>query len=88
MQPLENLSRRIEGLSALDPVADRVANAVSSVSHRPVVACRVGGHAARPPLHPVLTDLPIGSWTSAFFLDLFGGASARRARGAWSASGS
>src|SRR5438552_15566657 len=24
------------------------------------------------PLHPVLTDLPIGAWTSALFLDAFG----------------
>ena len=77
MQPLENLSRRIEGLSALDPVADRVANAVSSLSHRPVVASALAGTPLGHPLHPVLTDLPIGSWTSAFFLDLFGGASAR-----------
>src|SRR5690242_4052751 len=29
----------------------------------------VAGH----PLHPVLTDLPIGFWTSAWVLDLVGG---------------
>ena len=77
VQALENLSRRIEGLSALDPVADRVANAVSAVSHRPVVASALAGTPLGHPLHPLLTDLPIGSWTSAFFLDLFGGPSAR-----------
>ena len=33
------------------------------------------GHA----LHPMLTDLPIGFWTSAFVLDLIGGQSGRRA---------
>ena len=31
------------------------------------------------PLHPLLTDLPIGFWTSAFTLDLLGGKSTRRA---------
>lgn len=31
------------------------------------------------PLHPLLTDLPIGFWTSAFTLDLLGGRSSRRA---------
>jgi uncharacterized membrane protein len=32
------------------------------------------GHA----LHPLLTDFPLGAWMSASFLDLFGGAEARR----------
>jgi nitrite reductase/ring-hydroxylating ferredoxin subunit/uncharacterized membrane protein len=31
------------------------------------------------PLHPVLTDVPIGAWTSALVLDLAGGERARRA---------
>jgi nitrite reductase/ring-hydroxylating ferredoxin subunit/uncharacterized membrane protein len=31
------------------------------------------------PLHPVLTDLPIGAWTSAFVLDLLPGEDTRRA---------
>lgn len=31
------------------------------------------------PLHPVLVDLPIGFWTSAFVLDLFGGERTARA---------
>lgn len=30
------------------------------------------------PAHPMLTDLPIGSWTSALVLDLIGGRAARR----------
>ena len=32
------------------------------------------------PLHPVLTDLPIGAWSSSFLLDVLGGKSARKAR--------
>jgi nitrite reductase/ring-hydroxylating ferredoxin subunit/uncharacterized membrane protein len=31
------------------------------------------------PVHPMLTDLPIGAWTSALVLDLVGGGQARRA---------
>jgi nitrite reductase/ring-hydroxylating ferredoxin subunit/uncharacterized membrane protein len=31
------------------------------------------------PLHPMLTDLPIGSWTSAFILDIIGGKRGRNA---------
>jgi len=31
------------------------------------------------PLHPLLTDVPIGSWTSAFVLDLLGGEAAQGA---------
>ena len=39
----------------------------------------VGGSWLGHPVHPVLTDLPIGFWTSAFMLDLVGGRSARKA---------
>src|SRR5205823_3983294 len=31
------------------------------------------------PLHPVLTDLPIGFWSSSFALDVFGGRESERA---------
>jgi nitrite reductase/ring-hydroxylating ferredoxin subunit/uncharacterized membrane protein len=57
------------------PASTAVANALSS---RPVKDALSGtwlGH----PLHPMLTDLPIGSWTSAFVLDLIGGKRARPA---------
>ena len=33
------------------------------------MALRIAGH----PLHPMLTDLPIGFWTSAWVLDIVGG---------------
>jgi uncharacterized membrane protein len=34
-----------------------------------MMALRIAGH----PLHPMLTDLPIGFWTSAWVLDIVGG---------------
>lgn len=65
--------RAIEDLEALD----RVAALAASVNRRVVGDGRLAdllrgtwlGH----PLHPVLTDLPIGFWTSAMVLDLAGG---------------
>jgi uncharacterized membrane protein len=43
----------------------------------------LGGDWLGHPLHPVLTDLPIGFWTSSFMLDLFGGRKSRRASAAF-----
>lgn len=43
----------------------------------------LGGDWLGHPLHPMLTDLPIGFWTSSFFLDIFGGRKARRASAAF-----
>src|SRR5689334_15214909 len=43
----------------------------------------LGGDWLGHPLHPVLTDLPIGFWTGSFLLDFFGGRKARRASAAF-----
>ncbi|HUQ62942.1 MAG TPA: Rieske 2Fe-2S domain-containing protein [Acidimicrobiales bacterium] len=76
---LDDLVDRISHSSALDKVAEPVASAVQKVvPHGPVKDLLSGtwlGH----PLHPMLTDLAIGSWTSAFVLDLVGGNRSRRA---------
>jgi nitrite reductase/ring-hydroxylating ferredoxin subunit/uncharacterized membrane protein len=79
MNMLEEITHRIEGLTAVDRVASRVADAVANIAHRPVAAEALAGTPLGHPLHPLLTDLPIGSWTSAFFLDLIGGRAARPA---------
>src|SRR3954466_9333095 len=79
MAVLDKLVRRVEAVDALDAGAERVAGAVGRVTHQPAVATVVGGSWLGHPLHPVLTDLPIGFWTSAVVLDLFGGRSRRRA---------
>ena len=63
----------LESLEALDPIAVKLAGAVTKAV--PVGATRDAlsgtwlGHA----LHPVLTDVVIGSYTSASLLDLLGG---------------
>jgi nitrite reductase/ring-hydroxylating ferredoxin subunit/uncharacterized membrane protein len=66
-------------LEALDPPARRLLD----VAHRAIRPGRVRdalsgtflGHA----LHPLMTDLPIGSWTSALILDAAGGRGSERA---------
>ena len=79
MTTLDAVISRLEQNDALDGVAERVAAAVSGFTHRPGVASVLSGTFIGHPLHPILTDLPIGSWTSAFVLDLVGGRSARPA---------
>jgi uncharacterized membrane protein len=72
------VTEAIEGAAALDrpaAVVDRVARAVAPAG--PVHDALTGrwlGHA----LHPLMTDLPIGLWTSASLLDLVGGKAGRR----------
>jgi nitrite reductase/ring-hydroxylating ferredoxin subunit/uncharacterized membrane protein len=57
------------------PVGDAVRQALGGQPAKDVLSGTWLGH----PLHPVLTDLPIGFWTSAFTLDLVGGRRSRRA---------
>ena len=76
------VARAVERLSAderldelADPTADTVRHALDRQPLKDVLSGTWLGH----PLHPLLTDLPIGFWTSAFTLDLVGGRSTRRA---------
>jgi hypothetical protein len=54
----------------LDPVAQWL---IATPTRRDLLTGAWIGHAA----HPFLTDIPIGSWTSASILDLLGGPAAR-----------
>ena len=76
---LSRLVERIGEASSLDAVAtplrDRVADVLGGQPLKDVLSGTWLGH----PLHPLLTDLPIGFWTSAFTLDLVGGRRSRRA---------
>ena len=51
------------------PAASKVAGVVGQGTVKDVLSGVWLGH----PLHPMLTDLPIGFWTSSFMLDLVGG---------------
>ncbi len=77
--PLLRVARRIEGASALDEVGDRLGTMVRrQLDVWPGFAGLLHGRPLGHALHPLLTDLPIGSWTAATFLDLTGGPDARR----------
>lgn len=65
---LQSLLHRLEGIEALDRIQPFLRNRVEALPTpvRSVLSGEWLGH----PLHPALTDLPIGFWTSAFVLDL------------------
>lgn len=57
-----------DSLDALESLYDRAASTLP-----PDVAAALRGEQFEHPLHPMLTDLPIGFWTSAMVLDVVGG---------------
>jgi len=69
---LRDLTDKLEGLEVLDGLSERLAGAVNSAVS-PAKSLLSGtwlGH----PLHPALTNVPLGCWSGAVILDLFGGA--------------
>jgi nitrite reductase/ring-hydroxylating ferredoxin subunit/uncharacterized membrane protein len=71
--PVNEAVDRLENASPLDPVVDAVRGIVSkALAPQPLRDLLHGvwlGH----PLHPVLTDVPIGMWSAAAVLDLMPG---------------
>jgi len=68
---VRDLTDKLEGLEVLDGLADRLAGAVG-----PAVApfkSLLSGTWLDHPLHPALTNVPLGCWSGAVVLDLFGG---------------
>jgi nitrite reductase/ring-hydroxylating ferredoxin subunit/uncharacterized membrane protein len=77
-QPLDVLADRASEAAALDAPAEQIGKTVRTLISGPLKDALSGtwmGHA----LHPLLTDVVIGSWTSATLLDLFGGEDSDRA---------
>ena len=76
---LRELVHRVATAEVLDRVGKPVSSKVGDVlGHGPVKDALSGtwlGH----PLHPMLTDVPIGFWTSSFVLDIAGGRRGRPA---------
>ena len=73
------LSERIGSLAALDGPAGAVADQVRDLLGRGPVKNALSGSWLGHALHPLLTDVPIGTWTSATLLDLLGGRDSRQA---------
>jgi nitrite reductase/ring-hydroxylating ferredoxin subunit/uncharacterized membrane protein len=80
LRPLRELPLRAEQIDSLDHVAVALARAVERAAPdgSPVNEA-LSGTALGHPLHPPLTDVVIGAWTSALALDWLGGRSARPA---------
>ena len=74
---LHRLVERIGSVEALDRPAEAVAKAVRSALGAGAVKDALSGTPLGHPLHPVITDVAIGSWVSALMLDLVGGRDAR-----------
>ena len=79
MTQLEDLVARVETWKALDRVAEPLARAVGRAVRPTPVRNVLSGTVIGHPLHPLLTDVPIGAWTMAAVLDLAGGPGTARA---------
>jgi nitrite reductase/ring-hydroxylating ferredoxin subunit/uncharacterized membrane protein len=78
-ETLRQLVHKLATTEALDSIGKPVASKVADVVGHGPVKDALSGVWMTHPLHPLLTDLPIGFWTSAFMLDLVGGKRGRPA---------
>jgi len=76
---LHHFAERVGQAAALDGPAEAVAGAVRDVVPRGPVKDAISGTYLGHAIHPLLTDLPIGTWMSAALLDVVGGRAARPA---------
>lgn len=77
--PPSDIVKRLEGLSALDAVGHALQDAVNAATKPTALKNALNGAWLGHPLHPMLTDVPIGVWVSASVLDLIGGKKSRPA---------
>ena len=68
-----DLVHRLAESESIDRVGKPLASAVGNALSNRIVKDLLSGTWLGHPLHPMLTDIPIGSWTSAFLLDLLAG---------------
>src|SRR3954470_22209028 len=84
---LHHLAERVGAATSLDGPAEAVAGWIRGIVPRGPVKDVLSGTPLGHALHPFLTDLPIGTWTSATLLDLVGGRAAQPAAERLIASG-
>lgn len=70
---------KIEDMQGLDRARALLASLSKPIEDQPALFDTLRGKQIGHALHPLLSDLPIGAWTSAMVLDLFGGKKSRRA---------
>jgi uncharacterized membrane protein len=75
--PLNDVVGRLESIEALDAPGRAAGRAVRALlgngGRKDVLSGKWLGHA----LHPIMTDIPIGAWTSSILLDWLGGEDSR-----------
>jgi uncharacterized membrane protein len=76
---LVDLALKLEHAEGLDRLVEGIAHSAGTLVRNPKVADVLHGRFMGHALHPLLTDVPIGAWTSAFVLDLVGGKKSRPA---------
>ncbi|MGI8755590.1 MAG: DUF2231 domain-containing protein [Acidimicrobiales bacterium] len=69
---LGRIGERLDRTEGLDAVAIPVHDAISGPLGTGRLAAVLQGRWLGHPVHPMLTDIPIGCWTSAWLLDVFG----------------
>lgn len=84
---LHALTERVGALDSLDAPAKPLQSLVKRLVGRGLLKDTLSGTQVGHPLHPMLTDVPIGAFTSAAMLDTIGGRSANAAADALIAAG-
>lgn len=79
MNLLDDAVSRLERWPLLDKIGDPVRKVTQAALKPRLVRNLLSGIPTGHPLHPVLTDIPIGAWTMASLLDLVGGESSEKA---------
>ncbi|HEU4977106.1 MAG TPA: Rieske 2Fe-2S domain-containing protein [Baekduia sp.] len=69
-RPVDRLAAAVEGAAVLDAPAQKLAKVLRGALSPGAVKDGLSGTWLGHPLHPVLTDTVIGTWTSALLLDL------------------
>jgi hypothetical protein len=75
----EPLIRAIQRSTLLDAIGRRLALAFSRIVRPGKFKDLFSGTWLGHPVHPLLTDAPIGAWTSGVTLDLLGGEASQKA---------
>ena len=73
IKALQQLTERIEHARSLDSVIGFAKKNVGPLTQKPVVKDVLSGNFMGHPLHPLMTDLPIGVWSMSALLDVLGG---------------
>ncbi|MDQ4149496.1 MAG: Rieske 2Fe-2S domain-containing protein [Actinomycetota bacterium] len=76
---MNEVVRSIEEASSLDSPSDAIAASASKLLPPGPVKDALSGRWLGHPLHPLLTDIPIGFWSGSLLLDLVGGKQRRKA---------